>query len=264
MTQPESYPSSFDGLLEILARLRGPDGCPWDREQTRHSLKRQLVEEVYELLEAIDRDDADLMAEELGDVLLHLAYQLRMGEEAGDFRSTEVFAKLVEKLVRRHPHVFGGATARDARDVEASWEAIKRRERAETQDEDASMLQGVPKGMPSLAYAQTIQVRAARTGFDWDDYEGVLEKVSEELRELAETETEPDRERELGDLLFSLVNGPDGSTWTPRAPCARPTRASTSASPEWRPSAASGASRSSTCPWRTRSSYGARPRRRRG
>ena len=206
MSQTESYPSSFDGLLEILARLRGPDGCPWDREQTRHSLKRQFVEEVFELLEAIDQDDADLMAEELGDVLLHLAYQLRMGEETGDFRSTEVFAKLVEKLVRRHPHVFGGAIARDAREVEASWEAIKRREREETQDEDASMLRGVPKGMPSLAYAQTIQVRAARTGFDWDDYRGVLEKVSEELGELAETETEPERERELGDLLFSIVN----------------------------------------------------------
>ena len=206
MTQTERYPSTFDGLLQLLDRLRGPEGCPWDREQTRHSLKRQLLEECYELLEAIDEDDAQGIASELGDVMLHAGFQLRLGEEAGEFTSTEVFAKLIEKLVRRHPHVFGDKTAGDAREVEANWEEIKRKEREEDPGKDTSLLEGVPKGMPSLAYAQTVQVRAARTGFDWDDYHGVIDKVAEEAQELRAAESEQEREHELGDLLFSMVN----------------------------------------------------------
>ena len=202
----EKYPSTFEGLLQLLERLRGPDGCPWDREQTRQSLRRQFVEEFYELLEAIDQDDAAHMADELGDVMLHIGFQLRLGEEAGDFTPSDVLAKLIEKLVRRHPHVFGDVAAGDAREVEANWEEIKRKEREDQPGNEASLLEGVPRGMPSLAYAQTVQVRAARTGFDWDDFSGVLGKVAEEVGELEEVESGPDRERELGDLLFSMVN----------------------------------------------------------
>ena len=206
MTEDQSFPSTFEGLLQLLQRLRGPDGCPWDREQTRQSLRRQFVEEFYELLEAIDQDDATHMAEELGDVMLHMGFQLRLGEEAGEFTPSEVLARLIEKLVRRHPHVFGDAAAGDARDVEANWEEIKQKEREGQPGNEASLLEGVPRGMPSLAYAQTVQVRAARTGFDWDDYSGVVAKVAEEVEELEEVESVPDRERELGDLLFSMVN----------------------------------------------------------
>ena len=206
MTHAERYPSSFDGLRQVLQHLRSPEGCPWDREQTRHSLKGQFLEECYELLEAMDGDDAQRIVEELGDVLLHVAYQLRFGEEASEFDSEEVFGRLVDKLVRRHPHVFGDAEARDAGEVETSWEAIKRREREEEPGEERSMLDGVPRGMPSLGYSQTIQARAARAGFDWDDYGGVLDKVSEELRELETAGSEEEREAELGDVLFSMVN----------------------------------------------------------
>ena len=198
-----NYPSTYDGLLQLLQDLRGPDGCPWDREQTSDSLKRQFLEECYELLEAIDQRDNRKLVEELGDVMLHLAFQLQIGVEAGTLTQERVFQTLIEKLVRRHPHVFGDAEAGDAREVESNWEAIKRTERAEA---DTSLLEGVPKGMPCLAYAQTMQVRAARTGFDWDDFRGVLAKVAEELEELDTVESALERERELGDLLFSIVN----------------------------------------------------------
>jgi tetrapyrrole methylase family protein/MazG family protein len=203
MHQDQAFPSTYDGLLQLVQRLRGPDGCPWDREQTHQSVKRQLLEECYELVEAIEEDDTDKMVEELGDVLFHVVFQTQIGVEAGELTQEKVIGSLIEKLVRRHPHVFGGETITDAREVESRWDAIKRSEAAGT---EASILDGVPRQMPALSYAQTIQRRSARTGFDWEDVQGVLDKVAEELDELASVESPEERESELGDLLFSLVN----------------------------------------------------------
>ena len=172
------YPGTFDGVAQILQRLRGPDGCPWDREQTRDSLKSQFLEEAYELIEAIEQGDTEKIIEEIGDVILHVVYQVQIGEEAGEFNRERVFQTLVEKLLRRHPHVFGDASVADADDAVVKWQAIKQQERANT---GASILDGAPKQMPALSYAQAIQERAARVGFDWEDIQGALDKITEEL-----------------------------------------------------------------------------------
>ena len=203
MNQDTTYPATFEGLLDLVARLRAPDGCPWDREQTSESLKGGFLEECYEVLEAIDQGEPHRLLEELGDVLLHVALQVQMAREAGLFSQEDVFETQTSKLIRRHPHVFGDASAEDAEEVEAQWEDIKNRERS---GDSRSLLDGVPRSMPALAYAQTIQKRAARVGFDWQDTDGVLEKVREELDELAGAEDPSGREAELGDVLFSLVN----------------------------------------------------------
>ena len=202
MSSPE-FPHTHDGLRHLVQRLRGPDGCPWDREQTPQSLKRLLLEECYELLEAIDESDTDRLLEELGDVLFHVVLQVQIAEEAGAFTHERVVRSLIEKLVRRHPHVFGDVRVVDAREVEANWEVTKRDERSNA---DASTLDGVPKNMPALSYAQSVQERAARMGFDWQDFSGVLDKVTEELAEIASARSDGETERELGDLLFSIVN----------------------------------------------------------
>ena len=203
MSDQESYPSTYDGLVQLVERLRGMDGCPWDREQTRSSMKRLFLEECYELVESIEQADTKQLIEELGDVLFHLVFQVRIGKESGEFTQDQVFGTLIEKLVRRHPHVFGDVQVADARDVKQNWDAIKREERAGT---DASILDGAPRRMPALSYAHAIQERAARTGFDWDDPRGVLAKLDEELDELQKARSAGEREQELGDLLFSLVN----------------------------------------------------------
>ena len=199
----DSFPSSFEGIQQLVATLRSPGGCPWDREQSADSLKHLFLEECYELVEAIEEGDVEKMAEELGDVLFHGASQIQIAEEQGDFSGSDVFRQVIEKLVRRHPHVFGDVVMEDAEEAVPRWDEIKRQEMAGT---DRSILDGVPKAMPSMGYAQAVQGRAARMGFDWDDYAGVLEKVVEELRELEEVETDDARESELGDLLFSVVN----------------------------------------------------------
>ena len=197
------YPGTFDGVVQILQRLRGPDGCPWDREQTRDSLKSQFLEEVYELIEAIEQGDTEKIIEEIGDVILHVVYQVQIGEEAGEFNRERVFQTLVEKLLRRHPHVFGDANVADADDAVVKWQAIKQQERADT---GASILDGAPRQMPALLYAQAIQERAARIGFDWEDLQGALDKITEELEELEQAQSDSERESELGDVLFSIVN----------------------------------------------------------
>ncbi len=199
----QDYPASFDGLLQLVERLRGPQGCPWDRQQTRDSLKPQFLEECYELLEAMDQGDASRLLEELGDVLLHVAFQLQLARERGEFTGADVFRQLIAKLVRRHPHVFGDVQVASAEEVVSNWQAIKGQEQAGT---EASILDGVPRQMPALAYAQAVQERAARVGFDWEDFQGVLAKVVEELREVEAASPGAEREKELGDLLFSLVN----------------------------------------------------------
>ena len=203
MTAHEQFPSAYEGITKLAQHLRGPEGCPWDREQTHHSLGPGLLEECYELVDAIEQADTHKMAEELGDVLFNLVMQIQIGQEAGEFSEPQLMRSLVDKLVRRHPHVFGDVEAADAREVEANWEVIKRKEASET---SRSVLDGVPGNMPSLAYAQAIQQRAAGARFDWQEVKGVLDKVVEELQELSQVASQTERERELGDLLFSMVN----------------------------------------------------------
>ena len=203
METTSGYPGTFDGLLGLVKHLRSPSGCPWDREQTSASMKRYLLEECYELLEAIDEDDRNKLVDELGDVLFHLAFQVHLGVEEGTVAVDQVFRAVIEKLTRRHPHVFGNAKASDAREVESSWHDIKRREQKAP---EASVLDGLPVELPALSYAQSVQERAARAGFDWDDIQGVLRKVVEELEELENAESPAEREAELGDVLFSIVN----------------------------------------------------------
>ena len=203
MSGANDYTHDYDGAAAVLRRLRGPDGCPWDRQQTRDDLKTQFLEECYELIEAIEQDDAAKIVEELGDVTLHVLFQLDIGRERGEFTPEDVFGGLIAKLRRRHPHVFGDADAGDADEVMANWQAIKRREREEAGE---SILDGVPKGMPALSQAQGIQQRAAHAGFDWDDVGGVLDKLAEEVGELREANDDAEREAEFGDLLFATVN----------------------------------------------------------
>ena len=200
----EATGPAFDNLVDTLARLRGPDGCPWDREQTHESLKRNLLEECYEVLEAIDRGEPALLTEELGDVLLQILFHAQIASEADQFAVGDVIESVRDKLVRRHPHVFGDAQVEDARDVEARWEQLKRQERQG--QEETSILGRVPIDTPALAYGQLIQDRASRNGFDWDTLEGVLGKVAEEVREINEAPTQETKAQEFGDLLFTLVN----------------------------------------------------------
>ncbi len=199
----DTYSGTYEGVQQVLERLLGPDGCPWDKKQTHESLADLFLEECYELIEAIEEGDTGKMVEELGDVLFHVMFQLKLGEDSGEFNRKDVFRGLVDKLVRRHPHVFGDKRASGADEAIANWDAMKRQERAES---GASILDGVPKNMPALAYAQAVQGRAERAGFDWDSFDGVLDKVTEELAEIEAACSDDEREKELGDLLFSVVN----------------------------------------------------------
>lgn len=199
-------PSPIERLLAIIDRLRGDGGCPWDREQTLATLRPFLVEECYELLEAIDSGDADHHCEELGDVLLQILLQSHIREEEGRFTIHDVARVLADKLVRRHPHVFGDVQVTGSDDVVRNWNAIKATEKEKPR---ASLLDGIPIGLPALPRAQRLQARASKVGFDWSDMKDVLAKVDEELCELREALAvgAPDRvEAELGDLLFAVVN----------------------------------------------------------
>lgn len=201
MTQ-SGQDQAFRELIALLERLRGPDGCPWDKEQTHESLKRYLLEESYEVLEAIDQQATAKLPEELGDVLLQIVFHAQIASEAGEFTIDDVLESLRDKLVRRHPHVFGDTKVKDAREVETNWEKLKRGER----EKDASLLGRVPPSTPALAYSQLIQDRASSAGFDWESVDGVLEKVVEELQEIREAPSRERRAEEFGDLLLALVN----------------------------------------------------------
>ncbi len=204
----ESAGPLFEELVRIMARLRGENGCPWDRQQTHESIKPYFVEETYEVLEAIDEGDAGKLCEELGDVLLQVVFHAEMAEEAGLFGIADVLRAIAEKLIRRHPHVFGDVQADTAQEVLFNWEQIKKTERQHTRGR-ASLLDGVPRDLPALLQAHRLQEKASRAGFDWAEVEPVLRKVEEEYGELkaAIGERQPERmEAELGDLLFSLVN----------------------------------------------------------
>lgn len=205
MNIPEAQ-RAFGRLLEIIERLRGPGGCPWDREQTPMTLRRTLTEEAYELIHAIEQDDAEGAREELGDVALNVAMLGEMFENGGRFRLAEALDGVCEKLIRRHPHVFGESTARTPDEVVAQWEAIKVREK---DGRPTSLLHKAGRGLPPLEKAQEVQKKAATVGFDWTRTADVFEKIREELDEVrAEWDgADPDRlELEIGDLLFSVVN----------------------------------------------------------
>lgn len=198
---------TFEQLREIMARLRAPDGCPWDREQTHQSIKDCLLEEAYEFLEAVESNDPAHMREELGDLLLQVVFHAQMGSEAGTFDMDAVIHELSDKLVRRHPHVFGTTEVADSDEVVVNWEAIKNAEAGK--ESRKSRMDGIPTTYPALLRAKKLQVRAAKDGFDWPSAEPVWEKLAEETREVHEAIAEGDAdhlEEEIGDLLFVAVN----------------------------------------------------------
>jgi len=188
-------------LIEVVRRLRTPDGCPWDREQTHASLRATMLEEAYEALEAIDEKSMPKLREELGDVLLQVLMQSLIAEETNEFTLGEVADTVREKLVRRHPHVFGSTVVSGSDEVVRNWEALKAKEYGRE-----SALDGVQRSLPALQWAWSLQRRAANVGFDWPDAEGALDKIREELEELRHASTVEEREAEFGDLLFTMVN----------------------------------------------------------
>lgn len=202
---PLEAPSSFESFLETIAHLRAPDGCPWDREQTHESLRTHLMEEAYEALEAIDSGHPKALREELGDLLLQIVLHAQIASEAGDFTMPQVIAAIEEKIVRRHPHVFGELKVGGVDEVLHNWEGLKADERNRAGG-GRGALDGVPKALPALSQALEVQARAARLGFDWRTIEGVRAKLEEELAELAEVTESSRREDEIGDLLFAVVN----------------------------------------------------------
>ncbi len=207
MSDHHAVGPAFERLVQIMARLRGPDGCPWDRAQTPADLRNYIIEEAYELVDAITRGDPATILDELGDLLLQVVFLARIYEEQGHFNLATVADHLREKLVRRHPHVFGDETASTPEEVLQNWEARKVKERG--QKTLQSRLQGLPKHLPALAEAWLIQRRAAQVGFDWPDIKGTLEKVEEEWREFKSTldhGNESEIEEELGDVIFSIIN----------------------------------------------------------
>lgn len=202
---PMERPGGFEQFQETVAHLRAPDGCPWDREQTHSSLRQHLLEESYEALEAIDRLDLEALEEELGDLLLQIVLQAQIATESGEFQMADVIAGINDKLVRRHPHVFGDAEVEDVGQVLQNWEHLKGAER-DAGGERKGALDGVPASLPALAQAAEYQSRAARLGFDWDDVQGVKDKIHEEIGEVEAARTADERAGELGDLLFAVVN----------------------------------------------------------
>jgi len=201
LSLPENF-SQFDTLVDIIARLRGPDGCPWDREQTHASLREALLEECYEVLETLDEGDAGKLREELGDLLMQVVLHAQIAAEAREFELGDVIRNINTKLIQRHPHVFGSLKVKDADEVLMNWEALKKKERGS----DASMLANVPKQLPALSYSQDVQGRVAQAGFDWEDIEGVIDKLVEEVGEFKQADSQEKRAREFGDLFFTLVN----------------------------------------------------------
>ncbi len=198
---------SLEDFQEIIARLRAPDGCPWDKEQTHLSLRPYLLEEAYEVLEALDHEDPEHLKEELGDLLLQIVLHTQIAIEENDFNLTDVLSGISQKLIRRHPHVFGSVQADTAAQVVKNWEQIKAEERKTNGDtQPKGMLDGIPNALPALVQADQIQDRAKRVGFDWKSLEPVVEKVREELGELLDAKSSQERQSESGDLLFACVN----------------------------------------------------------
>ncbi len=197
----------LERLIDIMKLLRSPDGCPWDREQTHESLKRYLIEETYEYLEAVDEDDKRHMCEELGDVLLQVVFHAQIAGENGDFNIEDVINGICDKMIHRHPHVFGDVSAETSGQVLKNWEEIKKKEKGI--EDQTSVLQGVPKNLPALMRSHKVQQKAAQVGFDWSDTKDVFAKIREEIDELEAEYNKADRDGiadEFGDVLFSVVN----------------------------------------------------------
>jgi len=198
---------SLESFQEIIAHLRAPeDGCPWDKKQTHHSLRKYLLEETYEALDALDASDTEKIREELGDLLLQIVLHAQIGVETGEFTLAQILKTVHDKIVYRHPHVFGQTQVDGVEQVLTNWETLKQAERAQKGEEQKGMLDGLPLALPSLTLAQELQDRAARVGFDWPDIGGVMEKALEEWQEVQRAETSENVREEIGDLLFVLVN----------------------------------------------------------
>jgi tetrapyrrole methylase family protein/MazG family protein len=193
---------AFSRLVEIMAKLRAPGGCPWDREQNFDTIKPYLLEETYEVMDAIDARDYKGLAEELGDLLLQSVFFAQMASEEGHFDISDSLEAINSKLIRRHPHVFGEGDAKTSDDVKRKWDEIKKTEKPRA----PGLLTGVPRTLPALVEAQQIASRAATAGFDWENVDQVFDKLNEELVELKSTVSQDEREDELGDLLFVIVN----------------------------------------------------------
>jgi tetrapyrrole methylase family protein/MazG family protein len=201
LSLPEDL-SQFSALVDIIAKLRAPDGCPWDRKQTHASLRENLLEECYEVLEALDEGDSAKLRDELGDLLMQIVLHAQIATEAGEFELGDVVSGINTKLIHRHPHIFGSKKVKDAEEVALNWEVLKGEER----EPDASILESVPQQMPALGYSQEIQRRVAQVGFDWKDVDGVIDKLAEEVGEFKQADTEGQKAKEFGDLLFTLAN----------------------------------------------------------
>ena len=203
---PSAAGDQFTQLVRIMARLRAPDGCPWDQQQTFDTIKPYLLEEAYEVIDAIDQRDWPELAEELGDLMLQPVFFAQMAAEAGHFTIEDALRAINEKLIRRHPHVFGEGDAKTPEAVKVRWDEIKAQEKTAKGREAKGLLDAVPRAVPALVEAQQLTSKAARVGFDWENSEQVLDKLREELAELDQAQSQDEREDELGDLLFVLVN----------------------------------------------------------
>jgi len=199
---PDKKTDSFRELKNIIARLRGPHGCPWDKKQTHASLRPFLVEESYEVLQALDEGIPEKLRAELGDLLLQIMLHAQIAAETGQFDIDDVISGISSKLIHRHPHVFGGQEVKDVVEVEQNWEALKQEERAEGE----SILAGMPEQMPALAYSQSMQRRVAGVGFDWKKVEEIIDKLAEEVGEIKQATSQQEKANEFGDLLFTLAN----------------------------------------------------------
>ena len=192
----------FEKLKRIIAQLRSPEGCPWDREQTHKSLKPYLIEECYEVLQAIDEGDDRKLCDELGDLLLQIMLHAQIADEKKEYTIEDVIEGLCKKLIKRHPHVFGQTKVKNSAEVTHNWDIIKKEERGD----GGSLLESIPEQLPALSYSQSLQRRVASTGFDWEKTEEVLDKLNEEVQELINAKSNEEKEREIGDLIFTLVN----------------------------------------------------------
>jgi tetrapyrrole methylase family protein/MazG family protein len=192
----------FDTLVEIIAKLRAPNGCPWDKEQTHRSLRENILSESYEVLAALDDGDKEKLCEELGDLLLQIVLHAQIAKDNHEFSIDDVVKNITTKIIHRHPHIFGNRKVRDATEVMHNWEVLKKEER----EEGVSLLEGIPKEMPALAYAYEISRRAVNAGFEWENIESVIDKLAEEIKEIKESNNHKEKEQEFGDLLFTLVN----------------------------------------------------------
>ena len=197
----------FEKLMEVMKTLRSPGGCPWDIEQTHESITMGFVEELYEFIEAVEDKDIETMKEELGDLCLHIVFQVQIAKENGEFTMAEVLDSIIEKLIHRHPHVFSDVKVKNSSEVVVNWDDIKKQEKQKQHRK--SVVDGIPRHLPALSKARKVQIKARKVGFDWDKVEDVILKIKEEFNELYEAIEEKDQEHiseELGDVLFSVVN----------------------------------------------------------